>query len=143
LETYNINIVGYWREIHKASLPTHSGIYFVYECRYNKDLGTVTLLQILYVGEAENVRARIADHELQSKWKECVQPGNELCFSTGPVPSSARTNIKAAFIFKLQPIVNSNFKDEFLYPQTTIIAAGKTSLLETSFTVSGVSKAGN
>lgn len=143
LDTFNITIEGYWREIHKAGVPTHSGIFFVYENIYNEDLGTVTLLKILYVGEADNVRARITGHELLGKWKECVHPGNELCYSTGSVTPGARTRIKAAFIFNLQPAVNSNFKDEFPYPQTTIIAAGKTKLLETNFTVEGPDKNGN
>jgi hypothetical protein len=137
LDTFNINIVGYWREIHKAGLPTHSGIFFVYENKYNEGLGTVTLVRILYVGEADNVRTRITGHELQDKWKECINSGNEICYSTGSVPPGVRTRIKAAFIFKLQPELNSNFKDEFPYPQTTIIAAGKTNLLETTFTVEG------
>jgi hypothetical protein len=132
---FNINVVGYWRKIHIGGIPTHSGIFFVYENRFDAALGTVTLLRILYVGETDNVRLRILGHELMQRWKDCVQPGNELCFSTAPVPPAARTRIKAAFIFKLQPVCNDIYRDEFPFAETMIVVTGKTSLMEKSFTV--------
>lgn len=135
METFNINIQGYWREINKAGIPAHSGVYFVYKTKFNPNTSTVTLKEVLYVGETDNVKTRIAEHELFNEWKNHLEPGYELSFSTGSVPLPVRARITAAFIFDLKPITNSKYKNEFPFEGTTIIVTGMTSCLKTNFTV--------
>ena len=135
LQTFAITIEGYWREKNKSGVPNYGGIFFVYETKYNADVDTVTLLRILYVGEAENCRERIATHKLKDEWVTSIREGNELSYSAGYMEAANRTRLKAAFIYKCQPIVNTDFKKDFQFEQTTVICSGKTRLMEAIFTV--------
>ncbi|MCK9220770.1 MAG: GIY-YIG nuclease family protein [Bacteroidales bacterium] len=134
-QTFNVDIQGYWRERNKSGIPNHSGVYFVYEATYNAGNETVTLLRLIYIGESENVRDRISNHEKLNDWLRYVRTGNELCYSTGSVQSTNRERVEAAYIFKHKPPVNDEYKNSFPFDQTTIISTGKTALLDTNFTV--------
>ncbi len=134
-KTYNITIWGYYLDVDKDSVPNHSGVYFVYECTYNKEKDTVSIHKLIYIGESDEVRDRIADHEKYEKWKKHVRPGNILCYSTCQVAASDRERIEAAYIFEHQPPVNTEHKASFDFDQTTVNSNGKTALLATSFTL--------
>jgi hypothetical protein len=136
LQTFSIKIEGYWRDSRKRGVPFYSGIFFVYECRHNEAPDTVTLLLIIYIGEADNINDRIANHPRYQEWKSFLREGNELCFSAAPVPVAHRTQIKAAFIHQCQPIANKDYKDAFRFEDTTIQSVGKTHLLKSNFVVS-------
>lgn len=131
---YQANIKGYWRDINKSGVPSHSGVYFVYEGHHNDD-GTVTLLRLIYIGESGNVRSRIEDHEGIECWEEYVQNGNELCYSTCAVEPDKRERVEAAYIYKHQPLCNSEYKASFPYDTTRVISSGKTALINEDFTV--------
>lgn len=133
--TFNININGYWRDKNKKGLPSHSGVYFVYEAQYVESNDTVSLLKLIYIGEAGNVNERILVHEKYALWQRYVNPGNELCFSTGYIESSNRCRVEAAYIFRHKPPANSSCKEAFSYDTTTVVSSGKTALLDHNFTV--------
>jgi hypothetical protein len=135
VQTINLTIEGYWRDINKRGLPIYSGIFFVYQTKYNPASDTVNLLKVLYVGEAENVRDRILSHPRYPAWISYLMEGEELSFSAGYVDGSNRTRVKAAFIFKLRPIANTDYKEFFPFEKITVLSAGKTSLLDTDFSV--------
>lgn len=138
VQTYNITIEGYWRDKFKHGVPLYPGIYFVYETKYNPGNDTVALLKLLYVGGAvSNIRERIAGHQLYGEWKKYLREGHELSFSAANTDPGNITRIKAAFIIKLQPPVNRDFKDKFSFDSTTILSSGKTNLIDTNFTVTG------
>ena len=44
---------------------------------------TVSIHKLIYIGEAEDVRDRVAIHENYRDWLRHVRRGNELCFSFG------------------------------------------------------------
>lgn len=134
-QTYSIAFDGYWRDKNKSGIPSKSGVYCVYECRYNAVSKTVSLKKLIYIGEAGNVSDRIANHEKYQAWKEHVGPGNELCFSFGAVPSASRERCEAAMIFKHKPPENSEYLSSFPFDKTTISLSGKTALLTTYFTI--------
>ncbi len=134
-QIFNENIEGYWRDINKGGIPDYSGVYFVYEAHYNSNNDTVSLLRLIYIGEAENVRDRIGKHEKYEEWLTYVSYGNELCFSTGYVESVNRTRVEAAYIRQHKPPINTDNKYSFPFDQTTVISSGKTALLNTNFTV--------
>lgn len=134
-QTFNINIEGYWRDKNKAGIPVHSGIYFVYEAKYNSEEDTVTLLSLIYIGESEDVCSRISSHEKYDNWKGYVDKENELCFSTAFADSNSRERIEAAFIMEHKPPVNHEYKIFFPFDNTTVISKGKTALLSTNFTI--------
>ena len=135
MQSFNIKIEGFWRDERKRGIPSYSGVFFVYECKYDRAPGTISLLLIIYVGEAENINERIADHPRYQEWKSFLREGNELCFSAANVPVAHRTQVKAAFIHRFQPIANKDYKDEFRFEDTTIQATGMTNLLLSNFIV--------
>lgn len=135
VQTFNVNIQGYWRDKDKSGIPNHSGVYFVYVASYNEQNEKVTLHRLLYIGESEDVNDRIQNHEKYNEWKRYLSKGNELCFSTGQVDVYIRLRVEAAYIFKHKPPVNTEYKDSFPFDQTTINSTGKIILLSTNFTV--------
>lgn len=117
-------------------MPFYSGVFFVYECMYNRASETVTLSVIIYIGEAVNCNERIAAHPRYEEWKSFLREGNELCFSTAHVALANLTRVKAALINQYKPLANKDYKAYFPFADTTIQTTGKTTLLESSFVVS-------
>jgi len=134
-KTITIEFDGYWRDKNKDSLPAKSGIYCVYECTHNVQEKTVSIHKLIYIGEAENVNSRVANHEKYGDWIKHVGKGNELCFSFGGVGSTDRSRAEAAMIFKHKPPENDEYVYSFPFDSTTISLSGKTALLNTHFKV--------
>lgn len=126
---------GYWRETHISSIPEVSGVYCVYNCCFNQNDGTVTILKLLYIGESENVNDRITNHERWNDWKKSTSNKEELCFSVGKAPDMDRPRAEAALIYQHKPPLNTDFTDRFPFPDTIIITNGKNLLLRSSFIV--------
>jgi len=134
-KTIKIKFEGYWRDEDKSGVPVHSVVYCVYECKYNKNNDSVSLLKLIYIGEADNVQERIANHEKYQDWLKHVRSGNELCFSFGPVLPTDRERAEAAMIFKHKPPENEEYKYSFPFDQTTISLSGEIKLLKTYFII--------
>ncbi len=134
-KTIEIKFEGYWRDEDKSGVSVHSVVYCVYECKYNKNNDSVSLLKLIYIGEADNVQERIANHEKYQDWRKHVRFGNELCFSFGPVLPTDRERAEAAMIFKHKPLENEEYKYSFPFDQTTISLSGEIKLLKTYFIV--------
>lgn len=134
-KTINLEFDGYWLEKNIGGIPKQSGIYVVYECSYNAQANTVSLLKVIYIGEAENVNERIAKHEKWPLWRKHCGVNNQICFSFAPVTNPDRQRGEAAMIYKHKPPVNDEYKYTFPFDQTTMNLTGKTNLLETYFTV--------
>ena len=133
--TIKIKFQGYWRDAKKESIPAKSGLYCVYKCTHNVRDKNLSIHNLIYIGEAENVRNRVAQHEKYSEWHRSIRPGNELCFSFGIVDSKNRDRAEAAMIFKHKPSLNPEYNDSFPFDKTTMSLSGKTDLLTTHFTV--------
>jgi hypothetical protein len=134
-QTYIIHISGYWRDLNKSEIRKSSGIYFVYESFFDERAQTIDLLRLLYVGEAENVRARIMDHESYVSWLSNLGPGKELCYAFAPVDFFHRERVKAAFVITHKPPANINPEAPFLYDKTTLVSTGRTALVNPVITV--------
>ena len=133
--TINITFDGYWLEDNLNQIPVLSGIYCIYECTYVQKTNSVTLHQLIYIGESENVRNRIASHKKWGEWKYHIKAGNRLCFSHGYANPLIRERAEAAMIFQHKPELNEDFKNWFPFDTTTIELDGKISFLEERFTV--------
>ncbi len=133
--TFIIHISGYWRDQHKTDIRKSSGIYFVYESHFSEIDQHVDLLKLIYIGEAENIRARILDHERYPSWLTCVSPGNELCYAYAPVDTFYRERVKAAFVHMHKPPANPVPDGPFLYDKTTLISTGRTALVNPVITM--------
>lgn len=134
-KTIGIEFDGYWRDVNKGSVPDKSGIYCVYECTHNAPEKTVTLHRLIYIGESEDVRARLANHEKYPDWSRYVRQGNTLCFSFGAVGAVDRERAEAALIVKHNPPVNTEYINAFPFDQTTMALAGEIQSLHANFTV--------
>ena len=134
-QTFSIKFQGYWRDRNKSGVPAQSGIYCVYEAKYNQSTDKVSLLTLIYIGEADNANTRIADHEKRNDWLKHVRAGNELCYSFGAFSSTNRIRAEAAMIFQHKPPENDEYKDSFPFDRTTMSLSGETALLTTDFTV--------
>lgn len=134
-KTFGLKFDGYWREENILGIPSNSGVYCVYECRYNPQKDTVSILELIYIGEAGDVNDRIKNHKKWKDWEEYVGEGNELCFSFTYVESAHRDRVEAALIFEHKPPVNEEYKYSFPFDTTSIKASGKTALLNSNFTV--------
>ena len=135
MKTISLNFEGYWREINKSFIPEKSGVYCVYACTYNTSENAVSLRQILYIGESENVNNRIANHDRLSDWKKLLYSGETLCYSFAFVTSADRIRAEAALIYRHKPPCNSEYLYSFPYPETVINTDGQNSLLSPNFTV--------
>ena len=134
-QTFEIEFDGYWREVNKSSVPNKSGIYCVYTSVHNKTEKTMTIKKLVYIGESSDVGSRISDHEHQEDWEEYLNSGEVLCYSFGAITSQNRERCEAALIFKHKPPVNTEYVNSFPYDQTTLNLSGKTTKLNTNFTV--------
>jgi hypothetical protein len=136
VKTFNLNMQGYWREINKAGIPDFSGVFFVYESQYDADRDTVSLKRLLYVGEGENIKVKIATHPNYNRWKSLLNINNEMCFSVCYVEDTNRIQVMTAFIYKFRPIGNNGYINNFPFDETNILIEGKTNMLmENNFMV--------
>lgn len=135
MKTISLAFEGYWLEINKSGVPAQSGVYCVYACTYNQNKDTVTLRELVYVGESENVRNRLANHERLPDWKKRLTAGETLCYSVAAVSGSDRNRAEAAVIFHHKPPCNTEYKYSFPFESTTIQTSGRNTLLDSSFTV--------
>jgi hypothetical protein len=133
--SFGITFEGYWREENEGGVPSMSGIYCVYGCVDNPSANAVSLNAIIYIGEADDVKTRIANHEKLPEWNRHLKQGEELCYSFGHVSPADRRRCEAAMIFQHQPPVNNEYKLAFPFDQTTISLSGQIARLHPNFTV--------
>ena len=135
-KSYSLDYDGYWRAPNISGLPANSGIYCVYACVHNVSVKTVTLRRLLYIGEAENVRNRIANHERWDDWVRELKAGEELCFNAALIsPTADRERAEAAMIHHHKPPCNVEYVNAFPFDTTTVGTRGKNANLNEYFTV--------
>lgn len=135
MKTILLAFDGYWREVNKGGIPAESGIYGVYACTYNKDQDTVSLRELVYVGESSNVNSRIGNHERLADWKKRLRLGETLCYSFAKVGEDDRIRAEAAVIFHHKPPCNVEYKYSFPFADTTVKASGRHAKIDATFTV--------
>lgn len=133
MKTIALNFKGYWREVNKEFVPSESGIYTVYACTYNQQ-GKVSIRELLYIGESENVCERLQDHERLSDWKWFLRPNETLCYSVAKIGAADRVRAEAALIHHHKPPCNTEYVHSFPYEHTRIITKGMNALLSSDFT---------
>ena len=134
-KTINLDFRGYWREVNKGGIPEKSSVYLVYVCRHNESKKTVTLDKLVYIGEAENARDRITNHEKWPEWRTHVPKGSEVCFSFAGVTSPDHERAEAALIFYHKPPCNIEYIDSFPFEDTTVVSTVSCALLSSPIIV--------
>ncbi len=135
MKTITLNFDGYWLEDAKEYMKAVSGVYCVYSCTYNPSKDTVSIAELLYIGEADNVHDRIANHDRLDDWKAHLSGSQTLCYSCAGVTANDRERAEAALIFRTQPPYNYEHTQNFIYEDTEIITTGKNKFLPEKFTV--------
>lgn len=138
-QSFGITFEGYWRDENEGGLPSLSGVYCVYVCVDHPGTSEVLLNSLLYIGEAEDVKERIAHHEKLAEWKRLLRPGEDLCYSFGHVEARERRRCAAALIFQHQPPGNEEeFRSGFPFAPTNLSLNGQIAHLHPDFTVAPV-----
>jgi excinuclease UvrABC nuclease subunit len=135
-KNYDLDFNGYWRTPYIDSMPAQSGIYCVYACIYDANAKTVDLKRLLYIGEAADVRGRVANHEKRQEWEGKLKSGEVLCFNAALIsPATDRERAEAAMVNHHKPPCNTTYVNSFPFDQTTIATSGRNALLTANFTV--------
>lgn len=135
MKDYILNFEGYWRNCNRGSLPAYQGIYLVYRCRYNLQNDTVTLIDIIYIGQAENIHDRHIHHEKELLFQSQLHEGEEICISCAQENHDLDL-VENALIFAQKPILNEQGKDGFAYGESHFILRGACSCMKyTDFTI--------
>ena len=126
----NINFKGYWRDVNKHGIPSTSGIYLVYACTYNSETDTVSLNNLIYIGQAENLNERIMTHTKRSEFlKQCGGEEN-LCYSVAEVPVIHLDMVENALVYAQKPPLNDRLKDRYSYSQAEFHLEGRCALMK-------------
>lgn len=123
MKEYKLNFEGYWRDVNKGGLPSYSGIYFVYRCIYNAQSNSVELVDIIYIGQADNIHDRHNNHEKYSEFSSLLLQGQELCYSCAPLDED-RDLVENALIFAQKPVLNEQGKYNYNYTEAHVVSTG-------------------
>lgn len=134
MKTIPLDFSGYWLNISK-SVPSESGVYCVYACTYNKASDKVSIRELIYIGESDDVNQRLSNHERLSDWNNRLQENEVLCYSVATIDSKDRVCAEAAMIYYHKPPCNTEYVSSFPYQTTSIQTSGRNAKLATSFTV--------
>lgn len=135
MKTIELTFDGYWLKDSENGIPSKSGIYCVYTCKYNENMNKFYIYELLYIGESSNVKDRIKNHDRLEDWEKEMKEGETLCYTFSPVSESDRERAEAALIYYHKPKLNSEYKNSFPYCDTKIELSGKARMLTPSFEV--------
>lgn len=133
MKIYNLHFDGSWSDSIREELPEYSGVYLVY--RGNFDRGSFFCREILYIGQAENIRARHTTHEKRDQFLAELRPSEVIFYSCAPVAKADLDRVENALIYAMRPKLNEKLTETFPYDTTTIVSDGQCSLLSRQFTV--------
>ena len=123
-------------EVNKNGIPDASGIYCVYACTYNAITDKVSIRELIYVGESDNIWNRISNHERLADWKKRLRSNETLCYSFAGVSENDRVRAEAAVIFHHKPPCNTEYRNSFPFDTTTVTTSGRNAMLDSGYTVS-------
>lgn len=135
MKEYKLIFEGYWRDCNKSSLPSYAGIYLVYKCIYNAQNNTVALVNIIYIGQAENIHDRHIKHERYVDFLAQLTDGQELCYACAPVDTDIDL-VENALIFAQKPILNVDGRNAYNYSKAHVILSGQCTCMKyTNFNI--------
>lgn len=136
----HLNFQGYWRDCRRSGVPRRPGVFCVYRCRVDEENGTLTAIQLLYIGQAINAREAIVRHSRRKEWADHLQAGEELGFSFAPAILDRHAAVMA-LVDRHDPICNRG-EPPALEPEDprfprqpiSVLLSGRIQLLNYSFT---------
>lgn len=135
MKQFELKFDGYWREVNKDYLPEDSGIYLIYTCRYNSIRDTVELSGLIYIGQAENIRKRIAQHGVD-EFRKVLKENETLCYAYASVELRDLDLVENALVFAEKPQCNVLLKNNYSYEDAHFSIEGTCSLMRyTNYTI--------
>lgn len=133
IKKYNVTFKGYRLEENASGLPEYSGIYMAYRCVYSAEKNEVSLKELIYIGQAENLQKRILSHKsAEDLHNDCLE--NEvICYAYASVSLNDLDVVENALIFAQQPRLNQKLKDGFNYGASSFEIEGECALLKHKF----------
>lgn len=135
MKEISLNFKGYRRDEKKDSLEERPGIYCVYRCLPSQNTNSVSLKELLYIGESDNICKRLENHNKYEDWRKHLKRGETLCYSRAFISGDDRLRAEAALIYYHEPPENTEHIDHFGYPDTKIVLSGEIKFLENEFIV--------
>ena len=124
---YNLEFVGYWPVPSSSKVDFWGGIYCIYAVK-DKDP------RLLYVGEAEEIEASIANHKDCQKWEKEAD-GQDLYFSAAHLnPDTGRQRAQAALVYRHRPPCNLEVPEHFKY-DVKLLTSGANACLDPYFII--------
>ena len=137
IKTYNVTFKGYRLENDADGLPEYSGIYIAYRCKYNKDTNKVSLTELVYIGQAENLKKRILSHKSSGDLNSSCLDEETICYSYASVSLNDLNIVGNALIFAQEPSLNTQQKTEYNHEAASFVIEGACGLLKyTNFKIS-------
>ena len=104
------------------NIPDEQGIYMILCGKHFVDSHkwNTSSYKLLYVGEAEKVRSRIAEHEKWPTWKRNCRNHLILKIARCNFGTTKRQKVECCLVFNTKPICNDECKDSFPYKDDTV-----------------------
>jgi len=136
IKQYNVTFKGYRLEKDAAGLPEYSGIYLVYRCVYDKNTDRVSLRELIYIGQAENLKKRLNPHSRLDDFKKECQNNESVCYSYASISLGDLDVVENALVFAQQPRLNIDLKNNYNHDAASFVIEGACSLLNnTNFSI--------
>ena len=132
MKLFRLKFNGYWLDCDKANIPDCSGIYIIYSCKYNKDNDTVSCEKIIYIGKAENLKDRLANHN-EREFSKFLKQGETLCYAYAPVNVADLDLVENALVFAEKPAGNTTLKYHYSHDDAQFTIEGDCVLLKYTF----------
>ncbi len=99
------------------NIPDEEGIYMVICVKPSDEPNKLlpSSYELLYIGEAEEVRSRIVGHEKWSLWKRNCSNHILLKVAKCRLGTVKRQKVECCLIYKTKPTCNDECKDDFPY----------------------------
>lgn len=133
MKTFNLHFDGSWSDSIREELPEYSGVYLVYRGTLNH--GSFLCREIIYIGQAENIRLRHTKHEKRDLFLAELRPSEVIFYSCAPVAKADLDRVENALVFEMHPKLNDKLTETFPYPETTIESDGQCSMLHKKITL--------
>lgn len=133
--TYKLHFDGSIADSFRQQLPRYSGIYLVYRGRFNAKDNLFYCGEILYIGQAINIRERIVNHERRLDFSATLGKNEVIFYSYAPLDISALDIVEGALIYIMKPRLNHIGKDSYIHHPIRVMSDGACALLDTDFQI--------
>lgn len=129
MKTYDLDFKGGVFQPDFKELPEDSGIYIFYRCKYNEQENVFELIEILYIGQAVDIKDRINRHDKKPDLNGSLKSGEELCLFYAKIGTNDLDRVENALVYTQKPPLNEVLKDHFNYNDTTLNVRGRSFLI--------------